>query len=86
MELLLIFAAMLSAVTGAFTGARGPEARLAHAQAASPAGAAVAIVEVATEKIATTIPANAALSLEVPALPGFVLAVAFPRYADRLIE
>ena len=86
MELLLIFAAMLTAVTGAFTGARGPEARLAHAEAASPVEAAAAVAEVAVRKVATSIPENAALATDVPALRGFILSAAFPLYADRLIE
>jgi hypothetical protein len=87
MEFLLILSAMLSAVTGAFGGARAPEARLHHEtqaeaiQAAAPATLAVAPVSDLRAELPVP-PPRAAPS----ALPLFSLAAAIPLYADRLIE
>ena len=86
MELLLILSAMLSAVTGAFTGVRGPEGRLAPAEAAVGAQLVVAIVEEQAAPAVPTRPLDTPPSTEVPALPGFALAAAAPLYAVRLIE
>jgi len=86
MELLLILAAMLSAVTGAFTGARGPEARVAEPQAAVSAAVAVAAVEQQAARALPVRPANSFLITDVPALRAFALVAAMPIYADRLIE
>ena len=86
MELLLILAAMLSAVTGAFTGARGPEARVAEPQAAVGAAVAVVAVEQQAARVLPVRPANIAPTTEVPALRAFALVAAVPIYADRLIE
>ena len=86
MELLLILAAMLSAVTGAFTGARGPDARVGEPQAAVGAAVAVAAVEQQAVRALPVRPANIVMASEVPALPAFAIVAAVPLYADRLIE
>jgi len=86
MELLLILSAMLSAVTGAFSGTRGPEGRIHEAE--TIVGARLLVV-VAEEEVARTTPAapdDAAPSTEVRPLPDFALADAIPIYADRLLE
>ena len=86
MELLLILSAMLSAVTGAFSGVREPEARVHQAEAAVGAQVvAVAAEEVAGQSVLSR-PADAPPTVEVLALPLFALAAAIPLYADRLIE
>ena len=86
MELLLILSAMLSAVTGAFSGVGGPEARVHQAEAAVGAQVvAVAMEEVAGQAVPSR-PADAPPTAEVLALPLFALAAAIPLYADRLIE
>ena len=87
MEFLLILSALLSAVTGAFGGARAPEARLHHetqaeaVQAAAPAALAVAPVSDLRAELPAPPPraVHAALRL-------FSLAAPIPLYADRLIE
>ena len=86
MELLLILSAMLSAVTGAFSGVRGPEGRLDPAQAAVGAQVAVSAVEQQVPAARAARPAQAPVSTEVAPLPGFAVAPAAPLYADRLIE
>jgi hypothetical protein len=88
MEFLLILSAMLSAVTGAFTGTRAPDARPHHQAAAA------GVAEVAQQVAVAPAPAlpsearpvprsrgSAALSASAVAPPA-----AFPLYADRLIE
>lgn len=86
MELLLILSAMLSAVTGAFTGVRGPEGRLHPAQAAVGAQVAVSAVEQQAPATRAARPPAAPASKEVEPLPAFAVAPAAPLYADRLIE
>jgi len=87
MEFLLVLSALLSAVTGAFTGARPHEARLHHAASAQ----SVAVAEPAAQ---VAVPA-ARIAAAAPRLPASRIAearpVAAPRetvplYADRLIE
>ena len=86
MELLLILSAMLSAVTGAFTGVRGPEGRIDSAQAAVGAQVAVSAVEQQAPAAKAERPAPGPIATEVAAPPGFAVAPAAPLYADRLIE
>lgn len=83
MEFLLILSAMLSAVTGAISGARAPEARLHHAESVQT----VAPVKREAERsVAAVIPMAApVVAIVHDALPAFALA-AIPLYADRLIE
>ena len=86
MELLLILSAMLSAVTGAFSGVRGPEAGLHQAEAAIGAQVAAAAVEQHAAAPQSARPADAPPSNEVLPLPGFALVAALPLDAVRLIE
>jgi hypothetical protein len=86
MELLLILSAMLSAVTGAFTGVRGPETRLDQAQAAVGAQVVVSAVEQRAAEAGPARPADAPPSTEVLPLPGFAIVPAIPLDAVRLIE
>lgn len=88
MEFLLILSAVLSAVTGAFSGPRPIEARLHHAAAATQAIAPAspcAKVAAPTARPAQVLPTFTLLA-ELRALPAFVLAASAPLYADRLIE
>ena len=85
MEFLLILSAMLSAVTGAFSGAvRAPEARLHHAavQAEAPCVKQVQRVAQLPIPVANELPRIAAVF----AAPAFDIEAAIPLYADRLIE
>lgn len=86
MEFLLILSAMLSAVTGAFSGVRGPEAGVHQTETAVGAQLVASVVEQRVAKLAPVIPQNDATTTEVHALPGFAVAAAIPLYADRLIE
>ena len=86
MEFLLILSAMLSAVTGAFSGVRGPEARVHQAEAAVGAQLVASVVEERVAQLASVIPQNEAASTEVPELPAFAIFASIPLYADRLIE
>ena len=86
MELLLILSAMLSAVTGAFSGVRGPEGRVDTAQAAVGAQVAVAAVEQQAPAARAARPAVGRAPSDVAPLPAFAVAPAAPLYADRLIE
>ena len=84
MEFLLILSAMLSAVTGAFTGARANELRPLHAaqvQAEAPC-AEVAVEAIRLPRAVPEAPAIAAVF----APAAFGLAPSIPLYADRLIE
>lgn len=86
MEFLLILSAMLSAVTGAFTGARAPEARLHH-QAAQIVAVAEPSAETAVvaERVAAALPAIGALEAP-PALSAFAIAAPAALLTVRLIE
>jgi hypothetical protein len=85
MEFLLILSAMLSAVTGAISGVRAPEARLHHAasvQAEVPCLEQVQQVARRAVPIANETPRIAAVF----SAPSFAVVAAIPLYADRLIE
>jgi hypothetical protein len=86
MELLLILSAMLSAITGAFSGVREPEARLPQAEAAVGSQLAVAVAEQVAVQALPARPAAAPVPTDVPPLPRFAPALSIPLYADRLIE
>jgi hypothetical protein len=87
MEFLLVLSALLSAVTGAFTGARPHEARLHHAATAQSVAAAepAAKVAVPAARIAAPAPRIAAPTIA-DAEPVLAPPAAVPLYADRLIE
>ena len=86
MELLLILSAMLSAVTGAFSGTRGPDGRIPAAVARMGASLAVSVAEELAEPSAAAIPQDVAPGTEAPPLRDFALPDSIPLYADRLIE
>ena len=86
MELLLILSARLSAVTGAFSGVRGPEARLHQAEAAVGVQIVVSAIEQQAPRARPARPADAPPSTEVAPLPDFAVAPAAPPYVDRPIE
>ena len=73
LEFLLILSALLSAATGALTGARAPETRLHHAAAAIEAADRVA-----------PLPADEALAVKAPALALDMVSLAAPVAADAL--
>ncbi|HEV2866325.1 MAG TPA: hypothetical protein VGX37_07405 [Allosphingosinicella sp.] len=84
MELLLILSAMLSAVTGAFTGARGEEARVHQSEVTV---AAEATVPVARAQAPRALPLPAVrLAGEVLPLLDLAVPAAAPLEAIRLIE
>lgn len=85
MELLLILSAMLSAVTGAFSGVRTPDARPLHSAAArAEAPCPDRLVQAVRSEAA--IPDEGPRIAAVFAAPAFDLEATIPLYADRLIE
>jgi hypothetical protein len=86
MEWLLILSAMLSAVTGAFSGVGGAEARVPQAEAAVGAQVAAAVVEQQAVPARADRPVSASPTTEVAPLVAFTFSAAIPLYADRLIE
>lgn len=85
MEFLLILSAMLSAITGAFSGVRAPDARPLHAAAARAEEPCPDRLVRAVRREAA-IPDQGRRVAAVFAAPAFALHAAIPLYADRLIE
>lgn len=86
MEFLLILSAMLSAVTGAFAGARGPEAQIHRAEASVAAEIALPVVEQAAQRTAPAGLAVVPVAAEPLASPHFALPAQAAPETDRLIE
>ena len=89
LEFLLILSALLSAVTGAFTGTRAPEPRPHHAVASLETAEAAAPRAVAPARIAAIFRSAvryAGLPKMLPAGTAFALAHPAPLETIRLIE
>jgi hypothetical protein len=86
LEFLLILSALLSAVTGAFTGTRAPDARPQQVAASSQHAVTVAVVPAATVASRAAPIFDAARPAIRPMPPQPVLAAPIPLYADRLRE
>jgi hypothetical protein len=85
MEFLLILSAMLSAITGAISGVRAPEARLHHA-AAIQAEAPCAEAAQQVVRLEMPGPSEGPRIAAIFAPRAFDLKAAIPLYADHLIE
>jgi hypothetical protein len=87
MELLLTLFALLSAATGALTGARAPQAEVHQTiQAERPVVAAPRAVRMAQAVLVPTPAQPSAAAMPEPSRAPQVLAAAIPLYVDRLIE
>ena len=86
MEFLLILSALLSAVTGAITGVRGPEAGMHQTEAAARLQQAPLIAERQVAVSAALPPDDATPSTEAALPRDFALAQPIPAYRDRPLE
>lgn len=88
MEFLLILSAMLSAVTGAFTGGRAPEARPHHAAASAEVAMVAQPAAVSPARIRIAAPDSFSPAPLLDSHPAVFLAppASAPLYADRPIE
>jgi hypothetical protein len=88
LEFLLILSALLSAVTGAFTGARAPEARLHHAAAAQETAVAAAPRKAGPARIVAVGkgPGHVSTQLALPEWTAFALKLPAPLDTVRLLE
>lgn len=86
MEWLLIFSALLSAVTGAISGGRAVEPGYQQAEAAVGAQLAVAAATQQAMRPDAVVPANVAPEAAPGFPPAIVLPASIPLYADRRLE
>ena len=86
MEFLLILSALLSAVTGAITGVRGPEAGMHQTETAARLQQAPLIAEQQVAVPAEIHPDDAAPSTQAPPVRDFALVQPIPAFRDRPLE
>jgi hypothetical protein len=87
MEWLLILSAMLSAVTGAFSGGRAPEAQMDRPQVAAVAARlSVQVAQVRASRIVPPPPQAAPPRRVVDPPPAFTVVAAAPLETVRLLE
>lgn len=86
-ELLLAFLSLLSAATGAFTGARAPEAGVHQTAQVDTIRTAAPRAVAAVRAVMNPSPAPTLIVLAAyHSAPAAIVAPAVPLYADRLIE
>lgn len=86
MELILALLSLLTAATGALTGARAPDAGFHEAAQVDTIRAAAPAAARAVRSLAVSTVAPAAPRAAIAPLPAFAVAPAVPLYTDRLIE